>query len=121
AQAARVGGRARRRHARRTLGARSAALAERKARVDAGREHLVDVEHMAITDGKPAEGRQRRLLLFGLLLLLPAELPRSATVGTALQARVERHRLQAGDVQRRPVPGAPEVAIAELQVGVARE
>ena len=100
---------------RRRLADRGAALAEREARVDAGRQHLVGVEHVPVADGEPAEGRQRRLLAIGLLLLLLAELPRGAAVGAALEVGVERRRLEPGDVQRRAVPGAPEVEVAELQ------
>ncbi len=110
-----------RRQARRSLAVAGAALAEREARVDAGRQHLVDIEHVPVADGESPEGRQRRLLAIGLLFLLLAKLPRGAAVGAALEVGVERRCLQAGDVQGRAMPGTPEVAVAELQVRVAGE
>ena len=82
-----------RRQARRSLAVASAALAEREARVDAGRQHLVDIEHVPVADGESPEGRQRRLLAIGLLFPLLAELPRGAAVGAALEVGVERRRL----------------------------
>jgi hypothetical protein len=76
---------------------------------------------VAVADDEPAEGRQRRFLAIGLLLLRLAELPRRTAVGAPLEVGVEQRRLEVADVQRRAVPGAPEVAVAELELRIARE